>query len=57
VEARYEQGLVYHVSHLAPEYTEELLSFTGTPQDRHDDFIDAIGHAFSAIRKSPQILI
>ena len=57
VEARYEQGLVYHVSHLAPEYTDELLSFTGTPQDKHDDFIDAIGHAFSAIRKTPTILI
>jgi hypothetical protein len=57
VEARYEQGLVYHVPHLDPEFTEELLSFTGTPQDKHDDFIDALGYAFNAIRKTPQILV
>jgi predicted phage terminase large subunit-like protein len=57
VEARYEQGLVYHVSHLDPEFTDELLSFTGTPQDRHDDYIDALAHAFNAIRKTPSIYI
>jgi predicted phage terminase large subunit-like protein len=57
VEARYEQGLVYHVPHINPEFTEELLSFTGTPQDKHDDFIDALGHAFNAIRKTPQIYV
>ena len=57
VEARYEQGLVYHVSHLNPEYTDELLSFTGTAQDRHDDFIDAVGHAFNSIRKTASILV
>ena len=57
VEARYEQGLVYHVPHLDPEFTEELLSFTGTPQDKHDDFIDALGYAFNAIRKTPQIYV
>jgi predicted phage terminase large subunit-like protein len=57
VEARYEQGLVYHVPHINPEFTEELLSFTGTPQDKHDDFIDALGYAFNAIRKTPQIYV
>ena len=57
VEARYEQGLVYHSPHINPEFTEELLSFTGTPQDKHDDFIDALGYAFNAIRKTPQIYV
>jgi phage terminase large subunit-like protein len=33
------------------------LSFTGTPQDRHDDYIDALSHAFNAIRKTPSIYI
>ena len=39
------------------EFTDELLSFTGTPQDRHDDYIDALAHAFNAIRKTPSIYI
>jgi predicted phage terminase large subunit-like protein len=57
VEARYEQGLVYHVSYLDPEFTDELLSFTGTQQDRHDDFVDALSHAFNVIRKTPSIYV
>jgi predicted phage terminase large subunit-like protein len=55
IEARYEQGLVYHVPHLLPEFTDELLSFTGTKQDKHDDMVDALSMAFSAIRKTPSI--
>jgi predicted phage terminase large subunit-like protein len=57
VEARYEQGLVYHVPHLLPEFTDELLSFTGTKQDKHDDMIDALSMAFSVVKKNPSILI
>jgi predicted phage terminase large subunit-like protein len=57
VEARYEQGLIYHVPHLNPDFVEELLNFTGTPQDKHDDFVDALAHAFNSIRKSPSIYI
>lgn len=53
VEARYERREVYHYGTLPPEFTEELLSFTGTPQDKHDDFIDALGYAFAAIKKTP----
>ena len=49
VEARYEQGLIYHVSHLEPAFVDELLSFTGTNQDKHDDFVDALAHAFNSI--------
>jgi len=55
IEARYEQGLVFHVPHLLPEFTDELLSFTGTKQDKHDDMVDALSMAFSAIRKTPSI--
>ena len=57
VEARYEQGLVYHVSYLDPDFTDELLSFTGTQQDKHDDYVDALSHAFNAIRKTPSIYV
>lgn len=57
VEARYEQGLIYHVPELPKEFTEELLNFTGTNQDRHEDFVDALAHAFNAIRKSPSIYV
>lgn len=57
VEARYEQGLIYHVPHLNPEFIDELLNFTGTPQDRHDDFVDAMAHSFNSIRKTPQIYL
>ena len=57
VEARYEQGLVYHASHLDPDFIEELLNFTGTAQDKHDDYIDALAHAFNSISKSPSIYV
>lgn len=57
VEARYEQGLIYHVANLSPEFVEELLNFTGTQQDRHDDFVDALAHAFNSISKSPSIYV
>ena len=53
VEARYERREVYHYGTLPPEFTEELLSFTGTNQDKHDDFVDALGYAFAAIKKTP----
>ena len=53
VEARYERKQVTHYGTLPPEFTEELLSFTGTNQDKHDDFIDALGYAFAAIKKTP----
>ena len=49
--------MVYHVPHLMPEFTDELLSFTGTKQDRHDDMIDALSMAFSAIRKTPSVYV
>lgn len=55
IEAKYERGLVFHVPHLMPEFTDELLSFTGTKQDKHDDMIDALSLAFNSIRKTPSI--
>ena len=57
VEARYEQGLVYHSPALLPEYLDELLSFTGTAQDKHDDMIDAVSLAFETIGKTPGIMV
>ncbi|MFM8759091.1 MAG: phage terminase large subunit [Methylophilaceae bacterium] len=57
VEAKYEAGLVYHVPHLLPEFTDELLSFTGTKQDKHDDMIDSLSMAFAAIRKTPSVYV
>lgn len=53
VEARFERREVYLHGTLPPEFTEELLSFTGTNQDKHDDFVDALGYAFAAIKKTP----
>lgn len=53
VEARYERREVYHYGTLPNEFIEELLSFTGTPQDKHDDYVDALGYAFAAIKKTP----
>jgi predicted phage terminase large subunit-like protein len=47
LEARYEQGLIYHSESLVPEFTEEVTSFTGNDEeDSHDDFVDAFGYCF-----------
>ena len=46
VAARYEQGLVYHAPTLPAYYTEELLAFTGGPDDAHDDCVDAVSTAY-----------
>lgn len=44
LQVRYQQGLVYHASGLAPWFTEELLSF---PLGEHDDGVDGASHAYS----------
>jgi predicted phage terminase large subunit-like protein len=44
--ARYEQGMVYHGEGLPPEFQDELLSFTGGPDDMHDDLVDAESNAY-----------
>lgn len=43
LQARYEQGLVWHAPTLPPEFTGELLSF---PIGEHDDMVDAAAYAF-----------
>lgn len=43
LQARYEQGLVWHSPSLQPEFSDELLSF---PIGQHDDFVDAAAYAF-----------
>lgn len=42
--ARYEQGLVYHVPGLPPEFEEELFAF---PMGEFKDMCDALGLAYS----------
>ena len=46
LEARYEQGLVRHAPLLPSEFEQELLSF---PVGEHDDQVDALAHAWSAL--------
>jgi predicted phage terminase large subunit-like protein len=43
LQARYEQGLVWHAPGLPSEFGAELLSF---PIGEHDDFVDAAAYAF-----------
>lgn len=46
LEARYEQGLVWHADTLAPDFERELLSF---PVGAHDDLVDAAAYAWSRL--------
>ena len=45
LEARYEQGLVWHAPNLR-EFEEELLSF---PHGAHDDLVDASAYAYNVL--------
>jgi predicted phage terminase large subunit-like protein len=47
LEARYEQGLVWHARGLS-DYEDELLSF---PEGAHDDLVDAAAYAFNSMTK------
>jgi predicted phage terminase large subunit-like protein len=47
LQARYEQGLVWHAPNLK-EYENELLSF---PAGAHDDMVDAAAYAFQAMQR------
>jgi predicted phage terminase large subunit-like protein len=46
LEARYEQGLVYHHPNLASWFERELLAF---PLGQHDDGVDAAAYAYAAL--------
>lgn len=46
LEARYEQGLIYHSPTLAREFEDELLAF---PTGPHDDMVDALAYAFGQL--------
>lgn len=46
MQARYEQGFVYHSPHIIEEYEKELLSF---PVGEHDDMIDAVSYAYQGL--------
>jgi len=46
VAARYEQGLIYHVPGLPAYFADELLAFTGTDDDDHEDMVDAMSTAY-----------
>jgi predicted phage terminase large subunit-like protein len=47
LQARYEQGLIWHAPNLK-EYENELLSF---PAGSHDDMVDAAAYAFQALNR------
>ncbi len=49
LEARYEQGMVYHAPGLSREFEDELLSF---PLGEHDDLCDALAYAYQALGSS-----
>lgn len=51
LEARYEQGFVYHCEGLPRHFEDELLSF---PIGAHDDMVDAMAYGFSALAKPRQ---
>lgn len=44
-EAEIEQGVLTFSPALPPEFFDELLSFTGTKLDKHDDWPDALAYA------------
>lgn len=46
VQARYEQGLIYHANGLVPDFENELLTF---PVTDHDDMVDALALAVHAL--------
>jgi predicted phage terminase large subunit-like protein len=46
LEARYEQGLVYHLTTLPRDFEQELCSF---PVSSHDDYVDAAAYAYAAL--------
>lgn len=48
LEARYEQGLVYHHPNLPDWFERELLAF---PLGQHDDGVDAAAYAYAAFTK------
>lgn len=52
---RYEQGLVFHEEHVPAYFVDELLAFTGTPDDDHDDMVDAASNAFLMLPSGPSI--
>jgi len=46
LEARYEQGLVWHSTSLPREFEDELLGF---PVGEHDDMVDALAYAYQSL--------
>jgi predicted phage terminase large subunit-like protein len=52
LEARYEQGLVWHADGLPADFERELLSF---PVGAHDDFVDAAAYAYAALAAGPSV--
>lgn len=53
LEARYEQGLVWHATGLPVDFERELLSF---PVGGHDDQVDALAYAYAALTETPRTL-
>lgn len=53
LEARYEQGLVWHAAGLGDEFERELLAF---PVGAHDDMVDALAYAYAALAAPPRVM-
>lgn len=54
LEARYEQGLVYHAPNLEPAFERELLAF---PLGNHDDMVDALAYAHRVLGQSSSFTV
>ena len=48
---KYEHGYVFHAPTLPADFLKELTEFTGTNDDDHDDYVDALGYAVGAESK------
>jgi predicted phage terminase large subunit-like protein len=52
LEARYEQGLIFHRPSLPPYFEDELLAF---PMGKNDDLVDAMVYAYEALKQGQRV--
>lgn len=52
---RYEHGYVYHATNLIPDFDREMVSFSGTNADEHDDMVDAATYMYALSSKKPMV--
>ena len=49
---KYEHGYVHHSPHLPNDFEKEITEFTGTKDDDHDDYVDALVYAAGISQKT-----